>query len=53
MYDAGTGEEKKALFFSGNVEALAWVEVAEEGGKDVCMYIRVDCIQNRYVHSIP
>lgn len=42
MYDVGTGEEKKALFFSGNVEALAWVEVAaaeEGGGKslDVCM----------------
>jgi hypothetical protein len=30
VYDAGTGEERKALFFTGNVEAMAWVEVDEE-----------------------
>lgn len=30
VYDAATGEERKALFFSGNVEAMAWVEVEED-----------------------
>lgn len=46
VYDAATGagagpaaggegrKELKALFFSGNVEALAWVEVDEEGWED-------------------